>query len=236
MATISDQADAITAGAAKQLPADVARVFADEQQAWRDRGEPDGIVRPGGRLEDFALPDATGSTVTLSELVSDGLAVIVFYRGGWCPYCNLTLRTYQSELLPELSRRRVRLVAISPQNPDESLSTVEKAELGFTVLSDAAAAVARRVGIAYTPEQDLLTAQRQLGLDLAQVNATVDLAIPTVLIVDSDRIVRFIDPHPDYTTRTEVQEILGALERLTSDGGLAPIATADAPPADDTHA
>jgi peroxiredoxin len=209
------------------------RVFTDEQQAWRDRGEPDGIVRPGDRLEDFALRDPTGSTVTLSELVSEGLAVIVFYRGGWCPYCNLTLRTYQSELLPELSRRRVRLVAISLQTPDASLGTVEKAELAFTVLSDAAAVVARRVGIAYTPEQDLLTQQRELGLDLAEVNDTVDLPIPTVLIVDADRIVRFIDPHPDYATRTE---ILGALERLTAGGGPAQMATADGPSTDDNHA
>src|SRR5258708_6987750 len=109
MATISDQAAAITAGAATQLPADSARVFADEQKAWRERGELDGIVRPGERLENFTLPDATGSTVTLSELVSDGLAVIVFYRGGWCPYCNLTLRIYQSELLPEMARHHARL-------------------------------------------------------------------------------------------------------------------------------
>jgi peroxiredoxin len=87
--------------------------------------------------------------VTLDQLVESGPAVIVFYRGGWCPYCNLALRTYQRELLPELAAFGARLVAISPQSPDQSLSTAEKAELEFTVLSDPGNRVARGVGIVF---------------------------------------------------------------------------------------
>jgi peroxiredoxin len=214
MTSISKSAAAITAESAKHLPADLLQVFAGEQRRWREHGEPDGIVRQGEQLDDFELPDATGSPVSLSELVADGPAVIVFYRGGWCPYCNLALRTYQAELLPELARFGARLVAISPENPDQSLTTSEKAELSFTVLSDPGAAVAARLGLAYAPDEEVLAAQRELGLDLARINASVDLPIPTVLIVDPGRSVRFIDPCPDYTTRTEVPRILGALESL----------------------
>jgi peroxiredoxin len=162
------------------------------------------------------LSDATGAPVPLEQLLEAGPAVIVFYRGGWCPYCNLALRTYQRELLPQLGAFDARLVAISPQSPDQSLSTVEKAELDFTVLSDPASRVAQRIGIAFQQADEVLDAQRKLGLDLAQVNAegSTRLPRPTVLIVDRDRTVRFVDVQPDYTARTEVTDILAALGAL----------------------
>jgi peroxiredoxin len=217
MTTIAERAAEISAASATHLPADLAQVFADEQRGWREQGEPSGIIAVGDRLEDFTLPDATGSPVTLTELVADGPAVIVFYRGGWCPYCNLALRTYQTELLPQLGQYGARLVAISPQSPDQSLSTAEKAELTFALLSDAGASLARKVGIAFQPVEEVLAAQRTLGLDLKQVNDSdvPELPMPTVLIVDSERTVRFADTHADYTARTEVPEIIDALDGLS---------------------
>jgi hypothetical protein len=85
MKTISQQAAAISAESAKCLPAAAAHVFAEDRRRWSERGEPDGIIRERDQIDDFALPDATGSVVTLGELVANGPAVIVFYRGGWCP-------------------------------------------------------------------------------------------------------------------------------------------------------
>src|SRR5271156_2938073 len=166
-------------------PSALGRVSAEEQRGWRERGEPDGIVGRGERIEDFTLPDATGSPVMLGEIVADGPAGVVFYRGGWCPYCNLALRTYQAELLPELARFGARLVAISPQSPDQSLSTAEKAGLSFTVLSDAGGRRARRLSTPFQPAEPVLAAQRDPGLDPTQVNAegSPDLPMPTVLIV-----------------------------------------------------
>jgi peroxiredoxin len=216
MSTIAEQAAEVSAASTSYLPPEVANVFTDEQRGWRERGEPAGIVSAGDTLADFTLPDAGGTPVSLGELLADGPAVIVFYRGGWCPYCNLALRAYQAELLPELDRYNARLVAISPQSPDKSLRTKEKAELTFTVLSDAGAETARRLGIAFEPAEDVLAAQRELGLDLRSFNASggTDLPMPTVLIVDSERTVRFADTHADYTARTEVAEVLAALAEL----------------------
>ena len=104
-------------------------------------------------------------------------------------------------------------MAISPQTPDQSLSTAEKAELDFTVLSDPGSRVAQQIGIVFQQADEVLEAQRKLGLDLAEVNAegSTLLPRPTVLIVDEDRTVRFVDVQPDYTARTEVADILAAL-------------------------
>jgi peroxiredoxin len=204
------------AAAAERLPADVLEVFDRSIQNLLDEGIPSDAVSVGDKLASFTLSDATGSPTTLDQLVQEGPTVIVFYRGGWCPYCNLALRTYQRELLPELARFGARLVAISPQTPDQSLSTVEKAELDFTVLSDPGSRVAKSVGIVFQQADDVLEVQRKLGLDLAAVNAegSTQLPRPTVLIVDQERVVRFVDIQPDYTARTEVADILGALAAL----------------------
>ena len=214
--TIREQSDQLKAAAAERLPPDVLDVFARSIQNFLDQGIPTNSVKVGDVLERFTLEDATGNPVSLDQLVESGPAVVVFYRGGWCPYCNLALRTYQQELLPQLNAFGARLVAISPQSPDESLSTQEKAALEFTVLSDPGARLADQIGIAFDQADEVLAAQHNLGLDLTKVNAegAVRLPRPTVLIVDRDHVVRFVDVEPDYTARTEVADIIAALNEL----------------------
>jgi len=123
-----------------------------------------------------------------------------------------------AELLGELDRRGVRLVALSPQTPDGSLSMQEKNDLGFAVLSDPGNSLARSLGILTAPSQEARAAQLQLGLDLETVNAdgTTVIPMPTVLILTSDLTVRWVDVHPDYTTRSEPAEILAALDATTT--------------------
>ena len=214
--TIQEQSDQLQAASAGRIPAEVAEIFTRDRGALRERGKPANAVSAGDLLQDFTLPDATGKDVSLSQLVADGPAVLVFYRGGWCPYCNLALHQYQAELVPQLSRFNARMAAISPQTPDESLSTAEKHALQFSVLSDASARVARQLGVTFQPAEDVLEAQRALGLDIREGNAegATELPMPTVLVVDRDRVVRFTDAHPDYTSRTEVQAIISALAEL----------------------
>lgn len=166
--TIREQSEQLKAAAAEHLPAEVVEVFNRSIHDLVDQGVPAEVVTVGDILESFTLSDATGVPVTLAQLVESGPAVVVFYRGGWCPYCNLALRTYQQELLPELGAFDARLVAVSPQSPDQSLSTAEKAGLDFTVLSDPANRVAQQIGITFQQADEVLDAQRTLGLDLGQ--------------------------------------------------------------------
>jgi peroxiredoxin len=190
--------------------------FAREQAGLAHVQVPAGVAEVGTRLPDADLLAADGSPLSLAEVLGDGFTVLVLYRGAWCPYCNLTLRTYQLELLPGLRERGAELAALSPQKPDGSLTMKEKHDLEFAVLSDPGLAVARAIGVVTEPTEESLAAQLELGLDLSAVNAdgTTALPMPTVAIVDDGLKIHWIDVHPDYTTRTEPEEILAALDRL----------------------
>jgi peroxiredoxin len=214
-ATITEQVADFQQAAAGQMPAAIAEAFAAEQRALSAAGQPAGIARPGTPLPDASLLDVTGQPTTLAAALDGMPAVIVFYRGGWCPYCNIALRAYQAQLVPALAERGVSLVAISPQAPDGSLSTKEAKELTFTVLSDPGNQLARQLGILTAPSDAARAAQLALGLDLTQVNAdgTTGLPMPTVLIADADGEIRWIDVHADYTTRTEPGQVLQAISQ-----------------------
>jgi len=211
--TIAEQVADYHRASAGQLPAEVAGAFAAEQRALAAAGEPSGLVQPGTRLPDGELLGVAGQPATLAETLSGKPAVIVFYRGGWCPYCSIALRTYQARLVPALAERGISLIAISPQAPDGSLSTKEAKELTFTVLSDPGNQIAGQLGILTAPSDGARAAQLQLGLDLTQVNAdgTTGLPMPTVVIADADGVIRWIDVHRDYTTGTEPGQVLQAV-------------------------
>jgi len=211
--TIAEQVAGYHRASAGQLPAEVAEAFAAEQRALAAAGEPAGIAQPGTRLPDGKLLDVAGQPATLADTLSGKPAVIVFYRGGWCPYCNISLRAYQAQLVPALAERGIALIAISPQAPDGSLSTKESKELTFTVLSDPGNRLARQLGILTAPSDGARAAQLQLGLDLTQVNAdgTTGLPMPTVVIAGADGVIRWIDVHRDYTTMAEPGQVLQAV-------------------------
>jgi peroxiredoxin len=159
------------------------------------------------------LLDAHGKATALITARKDRPSVVVFYRGAWRPYCNITLRTYQAQLMPELTRRGIELIAISPQRPDGSLSMQETNELSFTVLSDPGNQIAGTLGILTAPSDAAAKAQATMGLDVAEHNAdgTKPIPMPTVIVLDADGVICWIDVHPNYTTRTEAQQILAAV-------------------------
>jgi peroxiredoxin len=213
---LNNQLGELKAQIKTNAPAEVFDTFAEEQQILVSSVGPFGFVKVGDMVEPFTLPDANGVPVDLSRLLAGGPVVIAFYRGAWCPYCNLTLRTYQNELLPELEKLGAGLVAISPQTPDGSLSAKETNELAFTVLSDVGNVVARSLGITHRSSDKVRATSQALGNDLGKVNGTGEweLPHPTVLVLDRDGTVAFADVHPDYTSRTEPAAILTAVRGI----------------------
>jgi peroxiredoxin len=214
--TIADRVAELQGGLGGHLPEDVLKVFGAEQAHLRASGMPAGVATPGDAMPDAQLLDVHGAPTSLAAVIGGRGAVVALYRGAWCPYCNLALRAYQENLVPELDARGIALVAISPQKPDGSLSMQEKNELSFTVLSDPGNQVAAGLGVLTAPTEDARAAQRTVGLDLPEANAdgTHGVPMPTVVIADGTGIIRWIDVHPDYTTRTEVADIIDALGAL----------------------
>ena len=215
-ATISQEVHDFTIGFNRRIGERLAAVFATDQAALRAGGVPLASVALRANLPNAPLTDAVGLPAWLYDALGNDGAVIVFYRGAWCPYCNLALAHYQKELLPRLLERGLGLVAISPQTPTSSNLTIAQGALEFTVLSDPANSLATALGILTEPAAEARCALTKLGFDPADSNAdaTGGIPFPTVLVVDSDRTVRFADVQVDYTRRTEVADILAAVDAL----------------------
>jgi peroxiredoxin len=173
-------------------------------------------LKPGDAAPDFILPGAQGEPVRLYSALSEGPVVVVFYRGGWCPYCNLHLRGFQRRL-PEIRALGAQVLAISPQLLDESLSTKEKDELAFPVLSDVGNKVARQFGIVYELSQELLELFRQCGHALEYFNGEAgknELPVPGTFLIDSKGIIRLAHVDVDYTRRLDPDQVIEVLKKL----------------------
>jgi peroxiredoxin len=169
----------------------------------------------GAHAPDFNLRDANGGDVALSSLLEKGPVVLVFYRGGWCPYCSTELRALQARL-GDFAKAGATLVAVSPQTPDNSLSTAEKLELSFPVLSDVGNTVARSYGLVYSLPEDLREVYTGFGLDLATANGddTFELPLPATFVLGTDGVVVWRFANADYTTRAEPDDVVAALATL----------------------
>jgi peroxiredoxin len=168
----------------------------------------------GQQAPNFELSNAQGEHVLLSDLLENGPVVVTFYRGDWCPYCNLQLKALHSRLA-DIHMLGAELIAISPQMPDASVTKTVLNELQFPVLSDQDASVARQYGVAWeVPDLILEHMRKDRNLDLAVINNGNGnvLPIPATFILDRDGIVlwRYVDV--DYRTRGEPSDIITALE------------------------
>jgi peroxiredoxin len=199
----------------RNMPISITGIFDKGTQDLIASGIPEHSVKQGMKAPDFALPNVNGQTVELSQLLAKGPVVLIFYRGGWCPYCNLALRSYQ-KTLPEIEQLGATLVAVSPQTPDNSLSASEKMSLSFPVLSDSGNVVARSYGLVFTVSSGVQALQKQLGMDLAQVNGSDvwELPIPGSYVIAQDGTIALSFVDPDYTHRLEPSAILEALRKL----------------------
>ena len=165
---------------------------------------------------DFALPNAAGKSIVLKELLRSGPVILTFYRGGWCPYCNIQLRAYQS-VLPQISASGARLVAISPQLPDNSLDTANKNALTFDVLSDVRNEVARSYGLVYSLPEEIRAALRSNNKALPSINGdqSWELPVPATYVIARDQHVALAYIEVDYRKRLEPEALLTCLKSLS---------------------
>jgi peroxiredoxin len=210
--SLKDAVAGFVADMMTRAPPEVIATLGTEIAKLAESGIAKSALQVGTKAPDFALPDTQGTTVTLSSLLAKGPAVVTFYRGGWCPFCDLQLRAYQS-VLPEVRRLGGELVAISAQTVDYALSDVEKKQLTFPVLHDAHNRVSREYGLVFALSDPMKQLQTGFGNPIPQFNGddSWELAIPGTFVIDRERVVRLAHVDPNYLVRLEPEAILDAL-------------------------
>lgn len=177
-------------------------------------------LKAGAQMPPFALKDSSGKTVSSDDLLKRNNLVLVFYRGAWCPYCNLYLKKLQ-ENLPQITAKGGQIVAVSIEKPDDSLSVAEKNDLKFTVLSDPNLEVAKKFGIVYQLPQETDDKYKSKGLDVARHNEMdkPELPLGSTYIVDQQGTIVYAFLDTDYKKRAEPDVIIAELEKIKAAAG-----------------
>jgi len=172
----------------------------------------EGAHKTGDAIPEISLPNISGELVSLQEMLKQGPLIVLFYRGGWCPYCNLELQAWQ-DVASRVSEKGARIVAISPETPDHIQATAEKHSLSFEVLSDKDNIIAKQMGLVYTLPEELIGLYKQFGIDLeeGQGNQNSELPIAATYIVNTDGTISYDFLEEDYKLRAEPQTVIDKL-------------------------
>lgn len=216
---LGEQLENLGATLSIRLPPDLLGEARSARMKLIESGSGANALKAGDHAPAFSLPNTQGKTVILEELLNRGPAVLSFYRGGWCEYCNLELRALQDALeanQAKLAEKGATLLAISPQTPDRSQETIEKNHLTFDVLSDAGNEVAREYGLVYALDDHTRNVYTQFGASLPTFNGdeSWELPHPATYVVGRDGRITWAFVNADYTKRAEPEEVIKELDEL----------------------
>jgi peroxiredoxin len=199
----------------KTTPKETQRIYAEGIEEVRKSGVVETALKVGDKAPDFELPDISGKLVKLSDLAAKGPVVVTWYRGGWCPYCNIALRGFQ-KALPDIRSAGASLVAIAPETSESATNTVQKNQLDFTVLSDRDNKVARGFGIIYKVPRDVVETLKKSGRDLVRLNGSDsgELPLGVTYVIGTDRVIRYAYLDHNYRRRAEPADVIAALNAL----------------------
>jgi peroxiredoxin len=208
---LQSKADASKAKSPKEVKAIMAKAIADLKASDVMKK----ALKKGDQIPEFSLEDINKGKVNSKDLLKKGPLVISFYRGGWCPYCNLQLRSLQTHLA-DIKKTGANLVAISPEAPDQTAETIKKQELGFYVLSDTEGKVAQSFGLTFALSKDLKKLYQKFGIELDKHNANKKWELPlsaTYIVSKKGKIIySFVDA--DYKKRAETSDLVRILDSI----------------------
>ena len=176
---------------------------------------PDPGIKVGEKAPDFVLNNALGKPVSLKDKLKQGPVVLVFYRGAWCPFCNMHLHVLQGSL-PEFKKYGAQLITITPQTPDKSVEQFKQKGYPFEVLSDLDSRVMKAYRLYFELPADLVDVYKKHGLDIEAFNGQDRnvLPLPGSFVIDTDGIVQAMHADTDYKKRMEPSAIIDALKKL----------------------
>jgi peroxiredoxin len=172
-------------------------------------------IQVGEQAPDFTLNNAFGKPVSLKDKLKQGPVVLVFYRGAWCPFCNMHLHVLQQNL-PEFKKYGAQLITITPQKPDKSVEQYREKGFPFEVLSDLDSKVMKDYHLYFELSPELLAVYKKHGLDIEDYNGIGRnvLPVPGSFVIDTDGIVRAMHADTDYKKRMEPSDIVAALQDI----------------------
>ena len=214
---LQDRLDAFTADliASGKIPGPIVTQLMDGIKEQVSSGKADRALKAGDTAPTFTLSDPDGASVSSAALLARGPLVVSFYRGVWCPYCNLELQALQ-EALADIAARGASLVAISPQTAANSRKSQRDNKLSFPILSDVKSEVANAFGIRFALPDYLVEPYKGFGNNLPVTNndPTWVLPMPARYVIGTDGIIAYSEVNPDYTHRPDPSELLPVLDRL----------------------
>jgi peroxiredoxin len=211
--SLKEQLAEYRAGWYQRVPAERQAIMQRHIDELRRGTIPRTMLKVGGHAPAIVLENAKGAIVDVGTLLKKGPVIVTFYRGGWCPYCNLELKAYQ-QMLPEIAAAGASLVAISPEKPDDTLSTAEKNALSFEVLSDVGQKVGRAFGLVYEFTEELKRAYHDFNLDIPARNGRPGewaLPISATYVIDRNNSIVYAYTDVDYRDRADPREVLQVL-------------------------
>lgn len=213
--SLQEKLDAKRSASGSSVDPATKKIMTDSTAALESSGITAHAPKVGDKLPDGSFISAVGKKTSLVAELNGKPAIVTFYRGGWCPYCNLQLHEYQQHLA-EINKLGAQLIAITPELPDNALSTKSKDELEFVVLSDANNAYARGLRIVFELSEDLRKVYQKFGIDLPKANGseTWELPLAATFVIDGSRTIKYAFVNADYTKRAEPDELLNALRAL----------------------
>ncbi len=197
------------------IPESTLNKLMSELQVLIDSGIAEKAIHSNDRFPGFILPDSNNEARSLSDYLTRGPLVISFYRGAWCPYCNLEINALQSRL-SDIVAYGGQLIAISPQVPDKSVDQINHSQLNFDVLSDIGNKLAKQCGLVFTLPESLRPIYEAWEIDIPGHNgdSSFELPIPATYIIDSNGDVRYAHIDMDYTKRLEPDIIIEQLKLI----------------------
>lgn len=207
MTTLAQQISELNENLASQVPAEILEAFGQSIADLKSLGLEAQTLPIGQVFPDFKLFNTLNQPIELRELLKKGSVILAFFRGNWCPYCNLELKTLQDRL-HEL--KGATLVAISPQMPMYNEELKNKHALGFDVLTDPDNSLAKQLGISFSLQDFVLPIYQNLGITLSTYNGNDhnELPIPAVFVVDPTGVVRYKFVDANYMNRVDVSELV----------------------------
>ncbi len=215
MSRLIDEIKNYQKGFKSKVPAEIQEIMLKATKELENTEISKNALKVGDIAKDFKLPNAVNKEVSLSDALEENdFIVINFYRGVWCPYCNLELKALQN-INEDLNNLGAKLISISPQTPDASLSTKEKNELAFEVLSDSHNKIAKEYGLVFSLAEELRPIYSSFGIDIVGLNQenSFELPMPATYVINKNKEILFSFIDEDYTKRCEPQEILDIIRK-----------------------